>query len=62
MAGLTIAYFCLLVAGMAYIVHLLWGRRIMGYGATGISFFSLVALSAGLKPRAERAKPLWGSR
>jgi cytochrome c-type biogenesis protein CcsB len=51
LAGLTIAYFCLLAAGIAYIVHLLWGRRIIGYGATGISFLSLVTLSVGLISR-----------
>jgi len=48
LAGLTIAYFCLLVAGIAYIAHLLWGRRIIGYGGTGASFLGLVALSVGL--------------
>jgi cytochrome c-type biogenesis protein CcsB len=48
LTGLTVAYFCLLVAGIAYIVHLLWGRRIIGYGATVISFLGLVALSVGL--------------
>jgi len=48
LAGLTVAYFCLLVAGIAYIAHLLWRRRIIGYGATVISFLGLVALSVGL--------------
>jgi ABC-type transport system involved in cytochrome c biogenesis permease subunit len=48
LVGLTVAYFCLLVAGIAYIVHLRWGKRIMGCGATGVSFLGLVALSVGL--------------
>jgi cytochrome c-type biogenesis protein CcsB len=48
LVGLTVAYFCLLVAGMAYIVHLLWRRRTIGCGATGVSFLGLVALSVGL--------------
>ncbi|MDH4136668.1 MAG: c-type cytochrome biogenesis protein CcsB [Anaerolineae bacterium] len=48
MVALIVAYFCLLVAGIAYIVHLLWGRRIIGYGATATSFLGLVALSVGL--------------
>jgi len=48
LVALIVAYFCLLVAGIAYIVHLLWGRRIIGYGATATSFLGLVALSVGL--------------
>lgn len=48
MAGLTVAYFCLLVAGVAYIAYLLWGKRIIGYGGTVVSFLGLVALSVGL--------------
>ncbi len=48
MAGLTVAYFCLLVAGIAYIAYLCWRKRIMGYGATVASFLGLVALSVGL--------------
>ena len=48
MAALIVAYFCLLVAGIAYIVHLLGGRRFIGYGATATSFLGLVALSVGL--------------
>ena len=56
MAGFfTIAYFCLLVAGIAYVVHLLWGRRITGYGGTVASFLGLVALSAGLILRGVRS-------
>ena len=48
LAGLTVAYFCLLVAGIAYIVYLFWGRRIIGYGGTVISFLGLAALSVAL--------------
>jgi cytochrome c-type biogenesis protein CcsB len=48
---LTVAYFCLLVAGIAYIVHLLLKRRIIGYGGTAISFLGLVGLSGGLISR-----------
>ncbi len=48
LAELTVAYFCLLVASVAYIVHLLWGRRIIGYAGTVVSLLSLVALSVGL--------------
>lgn len=48
LTGLTVAYFCLLVAGIAYIAHLLWRKRIIGYGATVISLLGLVALSVDL--------------
>jgi cytochrome c-type biogenesis protein CcsB len=48
LTGLTVAYLCLLLAGIAYIVYLLWGRRIMGYGGTAMSLLALVALSVGL--------------
>ena len=51
MAGLTVAYFCLLGAGVAYIVHLLWGKPVIGYVGTVMSFLSLVALSVGLISR-----------
>jgi cytochrome c-type biogenesis protein CcsB len=51
LAGLTVAYLCLLVAGVAYIAHLLWGRRIVGYGGTVLSFLGLAALSVGLVSR-----------
>jgi len=51
LAGLTVAYICLVVAGIAYIVHLLLEGRIVGYGGTVISFLGLVALSVGLISR-----------
>lgn len=51
MVGLTVAYFCLLVGSIAYIVHLRWGGRVIGYGATVISFLGLIALSVGLISR-----------
>lgn len=47
-AFFTVAYFCLLAAGIAYIIHFLWGKRIIGYGGTATSFLGLVALSVGL--------------
>jgi cytochrome c-type biogenesis protein CcsB len=51
LAGLAVAYFCLLVASIAYIVHLLWGKPVIGYVGTVMSFLGLVALSVGLISR-----------
>lgn len=51
LTGLTVAYFCLLVAGIAYIAYLLWRKQLIGYGATVINFLGLVALSVGLIQR-----------
>lgn len=51
LAGLTVAYFCLLVASIAYIAHLLWRKQIIGYGATVTSLLGLIALSVGLIQR-----------
>jgi cytochrome c-type biogenesis protein CcsB len=51
LAGLTVAYFCLLGAGVAYIVHLLWGKPVIGYVGTVMSFLGLAALSVGLISR-----------
>jgi cytochrome c-type biogenesis protein CcsB len=48
LTGLAVAYFCLLVASIAYIVHLLWGKPVIGYIGTVMSFLGLVALSVGL--------------
>ncbi len=51
----TIAYFCLLTAGVAYIAHLLWKRRITGYGGTVAGALGLATLSAGLISRGLRS-------
>jgi cytochrome c-type biogenesis protein CcsB len=51
LAGLAVAYFCLLVASIAYIVHLLWGKPVIGYVGTVMSFLGLAALSVGLISR-----------